>query len=151
MDVLSREGALDVLILGFGAMAATALEVAERVRAQGIGVTVVDPRWAKPLDPAIPALAATYKLLVTIEDNGRTGGCGSAVAQQLRDADVDVPLCDFALPQEFLDHGRRDEILAVGGLSAQELARRVVEAVARREPGLVQSDGLAEDTPTRTD
>jgi 1-deoxy-D-xylulose-5-phosphate synthase len=151
MDVLSREGAPDVLILGFGAMAATALEVADRVRAQGIGVTVVDPRWAKPLDPAIPALAAAYKLVVTIEDNGRMGGCGSAVTQQLRDAAVDVPLCDFALPQEFLAHGRRDEMLAEAGLSAQQLARRVVEAVARREPGLLQSDGLSEGSPTRTE
>jgi 1-deoxy-D-xylulose-5-phosphate synthase len=153
MDVLSREGAPDVLILGFGVMAATALLVAERVRAQGIGVTVVDPRWAKPLDPELPALAAAYKLLVTIEDNGRTGGCGSAVAQQLRDAAVDVPLCDFALPQEFLEHGAREAILVEAGLSAQVLARRVIEAVARREPGLVQDVGRTEDAeePTRTD
>ena len=108
------------------------------LRNQGIGVTVVDPRWAKPLDPALPGLAAAYKLVVTIEDNGRTGGCGSAVATQLRDAAVDVPLCDFALPQEFLEHGSREQILVEAGLSAQVLARRVVEAVARREPGLVQ-------------
>ena len=151
MDVLSREGATDVLILGFGAMAATALEVAERVRAQGIGVTVVDPRWAKPLDRQLPVLAADFKLVVTIEDNGRTGGCGSAVAQLLRDSAVDVPLVDFALPQEFLDHGRRDEILADAGLSAQRLARRVIEAVARRERGVIQDVTKAEDSPTRTD
>ena len=138
-----------MLLLSFGAMAATALEVAERVRAQGIGVTVVDPRWAKPLDPALPALAAAYRLVVTLEDNGRTGGCGSAVAQLLRDAAVDVPLCDFALPQEFLEHGRRDEILAEAGLSAQELARRVVEAVARRDPGRVQD--VSEGSATRTE
>ncbi|BEP16241.1 1-deoxy-D-xylulose-5-phosphate synthase [Acidothermaceae bacterium B102] len=148
MDVLSREGASDVLILGFGAMAATALQVAERVRDQGIGVTVVDPRWVKPLDAALPGLAATFKLVVTVEDNGRTGGCGSAVATLLRDAGVDVPLCDFALPQEFLDHGSRDAILAEAGMSAQVLARRVVEAVARREPGLVQDVSAAE---ARTD
>jgi 1-deoxy-D-xylulose-5-phosphate synthase len=148
MDVLSREGAPDVLLLGFGAMAGTALDVAERVRAQGIGVTVVDPRWAKPLDAQLPVLAAAYKLVVTLEDNGRMGGCGSAVAQVLRDASVDVPLCDFALPQEFLEHGRRDEILAVAGLSAQQLARRVIEAVTRRDPGLVQdvSDGSSSVT-----
>jgi 1-deoxy-D-xylulose-5-phosphate synthase len=155
MDVLSREGKPDVLILGFGAMAATALDVAARVRAQGIGVTVVDPRWAKPLDPELPALAAAYKLLVTIEDNGRTGGCGSAVAQQLRDAAVDVPLCDFALPQEFLEHGARDEILIQAGLSAQLLARRVIEAVARREPGLVTdvdaTDRAPASEPTHND
>ncbi len=145
MDVLRREGDPDVLVIGFGAMAATALEVASRVQAQGIGVTVIDPRWAKPLDPALPGLAAGFKLVVTIEDNGRTGGCGSAVAELLRDAAVDVPLCDFALPQQFLPHGRRDEMLTEAGLSAQALARRVIEAVARREPGLVaQPDSVLE-------
>jgi 1-deoxy-D-xylulose-5-phosphate synthase len=130
-------------------MAGTALDVAERVRAQGIGVTVVDPRWAKPLDAQLPVLAAAYKLVVTLEDNGRMGGCGSAVAQVLRDASVDVPLCDFALPQEFLEHGRRDEILAVAGLSAQQLARRVIEAVTRRDPGLVQD--VSEGSSSVTD
>ena len=149
MDVLRREGSPDVLLLSFGALASTALEVAERVQAQGIGVTVVDPRWAKPLDAALPALAAAHRLVVTLEDNGRSGGCGSAVAALLRDAAVDVPLCDFALPQEFLEHGRRDEILSVAGLSAQELARRVVEAVARRDPERVQD--VAEGSSTQTE
>ena len=136
MDVLRRDEAGDVLVLAFGAMAETALGVAERVSAQGIGVTVVDPRWAKPLDPALPALASGYRLVVTIEDNGRVGGCGAAVAQALRDAGVDTPLRDFGIPQRFLDQGKRDEVLAAVGLSAQELARRVTEAIARLEPAL---------------
>ena len=136
MDVLRRDEAGDVLVVAFGAMAETALQLAERVSAQGIGVTVVDPRWAKPLDPSLPALAAGYRLVVTVEDNGRVGGCGAAVAQALRDAGVDTPLRDFGIPQRFLDHGKREEVLADVGLSAQELARRVTEAIAKLEPAL---------------
>jgi 1-deoxy-D-xylulose-5-phosphate synthase len=134
MDVLRRDPAIDVLVVSFGVMAATALDVADRVSAQGIGVTVVDPRWVRPLDPSMPALAAGYRLVVTIEDNGRVGGCGATLAQALRDAGVDVPVREFGLPQRFLEHARRDEVLADAGLSAQELARRVTEAIAKLEP-----------------
>ena len=136
MDVLRRDPSRDVLLVAFGAMATTAMDVAQRVADHGIGVTVVDPRWVRPLDPALPGLAADYRLVVTVEDNGRVGGCGSAVAQALRDAAVDTPLRDFGLPQRFLDHGKRDEVLAEAGLSAQDLARRVTESIAQLEPVL---------------
>jgi 1-deoxy-D-xylulose-5-phosphate synthase len=131
MDVLARTGDDDVLIVSVGAMASTALDLAERVADQGIGVTVVDPRWVKPLDAALPALAARHRLVVTIEDNGRVGGVGEAVAAALRDAGVPTPVKVFALPQEFLMHASRAEVLTDAGLSAQSLAHDVVAAVAR--------------------
>ena len=87
--MLVRNGAKDVLIVGVGSMAATAVEVAERLVAQGIGVTVVDPRWVKPVDPALVDLAREHRLVVSIEDNGRVGGCGSVLLQTLNDAGVD--------------------------------------------------------------
>jgi 1-deoxy-D-xylulose-5-phosphate synthase len=136
VDVLHRvgvRGVVDVLVVAVGATAAVCLEVAERVGAQGIGVTVVDPRWVKPVGPALVRLAAGHRLVVTVEDNGRVGGVGAAVAQALRDADVDVPVRDFGIPQRFLDQGSRSQVLAEAGLTAQQLARRVVEAVARCE------------------
>jgi 1-deoxy-D-xylulose-5-phosphate synthase len=140
MDVLFREPAAartrDVLLVAVGAMAQTCLDVAARVAAQGIGITVVDPRWVRPLDPALVEAARSHSLVVTVEDNGRTGGVGSAVAQLLRDHELDVPLRDFGIPQRFLHQGKRDEVLTDIGLSAQELARRVVEAVARIAPAL---------------
>jgi 1-deoxy-D-xylulose-5-phosphate synthase len=136
MDVLRRDEAPDVLVVAFGAMAATAMDLADRVADHGIGVTVVDPRWAKPLDEALPKLAAGYRLVVTLEDNGRVGGCGAAVAQALRDAGIDTPLRDFGIPQRFLEHGKRDQVLDEIGLSAQDLARRVTEAIAQLEPAL---------------
>ncbi|WP_030238503.1 1-deoxy-D-xylulose-5-phosphate synthase [Streptomyces sp. NRRL S-350] len=120
----------DVLIVSVGAMAATSLEVADLLAAQGITATVVDPRWVKPVDRALPGLAAEHRVVVTIEDNGRVGGVGAAVAQALRDADVDLPVRDFGIPQEFLDHASRNEILAEIGLNAPDIARRVTALVA---------------------
>ena len=145
VDVLYRSPKVaqrrEVLLVSIGAMAATCLEVAERVASQGIGITVVDPRWVKPLDPALIDLARAHDLVVTVEDNGRVGGVGAALAQLLRDADVDVPLRDFGIAQRFLDHGKRDEVMAEVGLAPQDLARKVVEAVAKRQPAI-------EDDPT---
>jgi 1-deoxy-D-xylulose-5-phosphate synthase len=138
MDVL-REPAEglgpDVLLAGAGVMAMTGLEVADRLAIHGIGVTVVDPRWTKPVDEALAGAARQHKMVVTVEDNGRTGGFGDAVARLLRDHDVDTPVKTFGLPQEFLPHGTRDEVLAEAGLTPQHLARQITEAVARRSPG----------------
>src|SRR6185369_8282382 len=94
------------------------------------------PRWVKPLPPALVDLARDHDLVVTVEDNGRVGGVGSSLAQLLRDADVDIPLRDFGIAQKFLDHAKRDEILAEVGLAPQDLARKVVEAIAKRQPAL---------------
>ncbi|MGZ6826040.1 MAG: 1-deoxy-D-xylulose-5-phosphate synthase [Mycobacteriales bacterium] len=139
VDVLRRGS--DVLLVAVGGMARVALEVAERVGAQGISVTVVDPRWVAPVPAELVALAADHRLVVTVEDNGRVGGVGARVSQALRDADVDVPARDIGIPQRFLDHGSRAQVHAEIGLTAQEVARRVVEAVARLEAPLDTSAG----------
>jgi 1-deoxy-D-xylulose-5-phosphate synthase len=130
-DVLRRTGSPDVLVVSVGAMAPLCLEVADRLADQGIGVCVVDPRWVKPVDPAVVGLARTHRLVVTVEDNLRVGGVGSAVAQALQDADVDVPVRVFGVPPQFLAHAKRAEVLAAVGLTAQDVSRAVVEAVAR--------------------
>jgi 1-deoxy-D-xylulose-5-phosphate synthase len=139
MDVLARpaEGlANDVLLAGAGPMAVVCVLAAERLADHGIGVTVVDPRWVKPLDEALASAAREYRLVVTAEDNGRAGGFGDAVSRLLRDHDVDTPVRTFGLPQEFLDHGDRGQILDDHGLAPQHLARAITEAVARRTPEL---------------
>ena len=138
MDVLHRpaQEAADVLLVGAGPMAITCLETAVRLADQGIGVTVVDPRWVKPVDGALAEAAAGHRLVVTVEDNGRAGGFGDAVGRLLRDAGVGTPVRTFGLPQEFLAHGKREEILADAGLVPQHLAREVTEAVARLTPEL---------------
>lgn len=134
IDVL-REGS-DVLLIAMGAMVPTALDAAERVAQQGISVTVVDPRWVKPINPGLVALAARHSLVVTAEDNGRVGGAGMAIELALRDAGLDLPTLTFGIPQRFLDQGKRDALLVELGLGAQEIARAIVEAVAVHEPAL---------------
>ena len=129
MDVLVRDGARDVLIVGIGSMAAVCVDVASRLADQGIGVTVVDPRWVKPWDPAIVPLAREHRLVVCVEDNGRVGGCGSTLLQLLNDERVPTPFRQHGIPQEFLDHAKRDAILERIGLTAQSLARGIVEEV----------------------
>jgi len=136
VDVLRRSEDADVLVVAVGAMAEAGLEVAERCSQQGIGVTVVDPRWVKPVPPAIVRMAAEHRCVVTVEDGVRAGGVGAAVAQAMRDARVDTPLRDFGIPPRFLDHAKRSEILAEIGLTAQEIARDIVETVSSLEDRL---------------
>jgi 1-deoxy-D-xylulose-5-phosphate synthase len=134
VDVLRRGEGNDVLLVSVGAMAETCLEVAQRCARQGIGVTVVDPRWVKPVPAALVEMARDYRCVVTVEDNVRTGGVGSAVGQAMRDAQVAVPLRDFGIPARFLDHGTRAEVLAEIGLTAQDISRGVIETVSSLEP-----------------
>jgi 1-deoxy-D-xylulose-5-phosphate synthase len=134
-DVLVRNGTKDVLIVGVGSMAGTSVEVAERLVAQGIGVTVVDPRWVKPVDPVLVELAREHRLVVSVEDNGVVGGCGSVLLQRLNDARVDTPVRLHGIPQRFLDHAKRAFILEQIGLTAQTLARSIVEDVTALDQG----------------
>jgi 1-deoxy-D-xylulose-5-phosphate synthase len=132
VDVLRRQGSRDVLLVGVGAFAGLAQTAADRLADQGIGVTAVDPRWVLPVPAVLIDLAAQHRLVVTVEDCGRHGGFGSALAAALRDAEVDVPLRDLGIPQRFLGHASRAEVLAELGLTAQDVARRVTEWVAGR-------------------
>ena len=74
------------------------------------------------------------RLVVTVEDNGRHGGFGWALAAALRDASVDTPLRDLGIPQTFHEHGERAEVLADIGLTAQDVSRRITEWIAAAEP-----------------
>jgi 1-deoxy-D-xylulose-5-phosphate synthase len=144
VDILVRAATPDVLLVAVGAMGALAVEVAERAAAQGIGVTVVDPRWVAPIPVELIDLARSHSLVLTVEDNGRVGGVGSVLSQALRDADVDVPARDIGIPNRFLSHGTRAQVQADLGLTAQEVARRLVEHVAGRAPSL-DAESASED------
>src|SRR5262249_19075942 len=133
VDVLRQPAAgeaHDVLLAGVGAFSGLALAAAERLADQGIGVTVVDPRWVVPVPSVLVDLARQHRLGGPVEDGGRHGGFGWALAAALRDAGVDVPLRDIGIPQRFLDHGSRTDVLAELGLTAQDVARRVTEWAA---------------------
>ena len=123
-------------------MATVAVDVAARLVAQGIGVTVVDPRWVLPVDPAIVQLAREHRLVVSVEDNGRIGGCGSVLLQTLNDAGVHTPFRLHGIPQQFLDHAKRATILERIGVTPQTLALGIVEDMTALAEGreLVDAD-----------
>ncbi|GAA2754278.1 1-deoxy-D-xylulose-5-phosphate synthase [Amnibacterium kyonggiense] len=122
VDVLARGEGADVLVVAIGVMAAQGLEVARLLAEQGIDVTVVDPRWAVPIAPSLIDLAARHRLVVTIEDGVRVGGVGTRLRQDMRAAGVDTALNEVGLPDAFLPHAERGEILAESGLAADRIA-----------------------------
>jgi 1-deoxy-D-xylulose-5-phosphate synthase len=133
VDILVQGRRRDVLLIPVGPFAHLAVDAAHRITEQGYGVTVVDPRWVRPVPIELVGLAAEHQLVVTVEDGVR-GGVGDALAQALRDAGVPTPVHDLAIPRDWHPHGSRGEILADLGLTAQDVARDVIEAVSRLEP-----------------
>jgi 1-deoxy-D-xylulose-5-phosphate synthase len=129
VDVLLESSEQDVLIVTVGPMAGMGLEIAERLAAQGIGATVIDPRWVVPVPKSVIELAATHRILVSLEDGIRVGGIGTRIRQDLRDAGVDTAVTELGLPDQFLDHGTRAEVLERVGLTPQKIARDVVAMV----------------------
>jgi len=134
----SEGEASDVLLIAVGVLAGLALATAQRLAQQGIGVTVLDPRWVLPVGADVLELARTHRLVLTLEDGGTHGGIGSAVSAVLRSAEIDVVCRDLGVPQRFLEHASRVELLDRLGLTAQDLARRItgwVAAMATDDPG----------------
>ena len=129
VDVLFESSAKDVLLVAVGSMAKIALQVTSLLAAQGIGSTVIDSRWVVPVADSVIELAAKHRLVVTIEDGIRVGGIGTRIRQAMRAAQVDTALNEVGLPDEFLEHATRDEILDRVGLNAQTIARDIVAQV----------------------
>ncbi|GAA3001698.1 1-deoxy-D-xylulose-5-phosphate synthase [Microbacterium aurantiacum] len=154
VDVLARGDSEDVLLVGIGPMAHVAVEVGERLRAQGIGATVVDPRWVVPVQPSIVDLAARHRLVITIEDGIRVGGIGTRVRQVLRESGVDTAVDELGVPDEFIDHASREQILEDAGLTAAKIAQDVVaQVVGTRIPvarASAEADGVG-DVPHWSD
>lgn len=129
VDVLVESDRKDVLIVTVGPMAGVGLDVARRLEAQGIGATVVDPRWVVPVPRSVVELSADYRIVVSLEDGIRVGGVGTRLRQDLREAGVDTAVTELGLPDEFLDHGSRSDILERVGLTPQQIARDVTAMV----------------------
>ena len=129
VDYLYQSPSKDVLIVAIGSMATTALQTAELLRAQGIGCTVIDPRWVVPVPKTVLTEASQHRLVVTIEDGVKVGGIGTRIRQDMRSAQIDTALNEIGLPDEFLEHASRDEILERVGLTAKQIAHDVVAQV----------------------
>ena len=127
IDVLYRGESADVLMISVGAMASLAVEAASSAYREGVGVTVIDPRWVKPLPQSLISMAQRYTSVVVLEDGIRHGGIASSISELFRDAGVNVPLHSIGVPLDFLEHSKRGEILNDIGVTAQNIARSVVE------------------------
>jgi 1-deoxy-D-xylulose-5-phosphate synthase len=127
IDVLYRGESADVLLISVGAMAAIAVEAASSAYREGVGVTVIDPRWVKPLPESLVRMAQRYNSVVVLEDGIRHGGIASSISELFRDAGVSIPLHSIGVPLEFIEHSKRGEILSDIGITSQNIARSVVE------------------------
>lgn len=129
VDVMAEAAHKDVLLVAVGPMVHLAMEVRSRLADQGIGATVLDPRWVIPVAQSVIDLAHDHRIVVSIEDGIRVGGVGTRIRQELRAAGVDTAVDEVGLPDQFLDHGSREQILHDAGLSSQQIARNLVAQV----------------------
>jgi 1-deoxy-D-xylulose-5-phosphate synthase len=114
-------------ILAFGTLLYAALEAAE-----GLDATVINMRWAKPLDEVLLLeIAASHDVIVTVEDGCKTGGAGSAVAESLADAGILKPLLILGLPDVFIEHGDLAVLMAMQGLDAKGIYKGISEATQK--------------------
>ena len=127
IDVLYRGESADVLLISVGAMATMSVEAASQAYREGVGVTVIDPRWVKPLPKSLIAMADRYKSVVVVEDGIAHGGIASALSEMFRSAGLDTPIHSIGVPLTFIEHSKRSEILSDLGITSQNIAREIVE------------------------
>src|SRR6266516_3496352 len=126
-----RSRGSDVLLLGLGSLHGASEEAARLLKQEGISVTLVDPRWVKPLDPRLASVAGSHRLVVTVEANVLSGGFGAAVAEVLADEEIGTQLLRLGVPDQFLQHGKREALLAGLGLDAVGIAEQVRKRLHR--------------------
>ena len=126
IDVLYRGESADVLLVSIGAMAAIAVEAASQAYREGVGVTVIDPRWVKPIPESLITMARRYKSVVVLEDGIKHAGIASSISEQFREAGLSTAIHSIGIPLEFIEHSKRSEILDDLGISAQKISRDIV-------------------------
>jgi 1-deoxy-D-xylulose-5-phosphate synthase len=126
VDVLYRGESADVLLVSIGAMAAIAVEAASQAYREGVGVTVIDPRWVKPIPESLITMARRYKSVVVLEDGIKHAGIASSISEQFREAGLSTAIHSIGIPLEFIEHSKRSEILDDLGISAQKISRDIV-------------------------
>ena len=126
IDVLYRGESADILLVSVGAFASIAVESAAQAYREGVGVTVIDPRWVKPLPKSLVTMAQRYKSVVVLEDGIKHGGIASTISELFRDAQLNVPVNSIGIPLTFLEHAKRSEILEDLGITVQNITRSLV-------------------------
>jgi 1-deoxy-D-xylulose-5-phosphate synthase len=158
IDVLYRGESADVLLVSVGSMATIAVEAASQAYREDVGVTVIDPRWVKPLPVSLITMAQRYKSVVVLEDGIRHGGIASTISEMFRDAGLQVPIHSIGVPLEFIEHSKRAEILSDLGITSQNITRELVAWSSAIEDGGFtpgqeakqrQQDGTADQSRSR--
>ena len=126
IDVLYRGESADILFVSVGALAQIAVEAAAQAYREGVGVTVIDPRWVKPLPASLVTMAGRYKSVVVLEDGIEHGGIASTISELFREYDLDIPVHSIGTPLVFLEHAKRAEIFAELGITVQAITRSLV-------------------------
>jgi 1-deoxy-D-xylulose-5-phosphate synthase len=126
VDVLYRGESADILLVSVGAFAAIAVEAAGQAYREGVGVTVIDPRWVKPLPESLVTMAQRYKSVVVLEDGIKHGGIASTISELFRESQLNVPVHSIGVPLTFLEHAKRNEILEDLGITVQNITRSLV-------------------------
>ena len=127
----------DLLLLGYGSMVYPSMQVAEILSEHGIEATVINARFAKPLDTElILPLAKKLGRVVTLEEGCLPGGFGSAVVEALMDADITVPVKRIGVPDILVEHATPDESKAALGLTSPQMAEQILKLFSR-QPSVV--------------
>lgn len=123
----------DVLLVAYGSMVYPSMQVAEILSEHGIEATVINARFAKPLDTElILPLAQQIGRVVTLEEGCLPGGFGSAIAEALLDAEIAVPLTRIGVPDRLVDHASPDQSKAALGLTPPQMAERILKLFAKQ-------------------
>ena len=127
LDVLYRGESSDILLVSIGAMAPLAIDAASQAFREGVGVTVIDPLWVKPLPAdSLLAMAPRFKRVVVLEDGIKHGGIASTLSELFRENGLDLPIHSIGVPLEFIQHSKRAEILQDIGITSQSISRQLV-------------------------
>ncbi len=153
IDVLYRGESADILFVSVGALANVAVEAAAQAYREGVGVTVIDPRWVKPLPLSLVTMAGRYKSVVVLEDGIEHGGIASTISELFREHDLDIPVHSIGAPLEFFEQAKRAEIFHEIGITVQAITRSLVgwsssEAITVEEKQ-PQQDGSANQSRNR--
>jgi 1-deoxy-D-xylulose-5-phosphate synthase len=144
IDVLYRGESADVLLVSIGALAAIAVEAASMAYREGVGVTVIDPRWVKPLPISLVTMSQRYKSVVVLEDGIKHGGIASSISEMFRESDLAIPIHSIGVPLEFIEHSKRSEIMSDLGITAQNIARSIVEWNSSQSDSTAAGTSMAE-------
>lgn len=131
IDVIYRSDranrAQSILIVSIGALAGECVAAAKKLEEEeeGLAVDVIDPGWAIPVSPVISELATSYDMVVTVEDGVIHGGVGSMIDTVCDENGVDTPVRIIAVPQKFLRHASRSEVLTDLGMDAEGIAESI--------------------------